>query len=155
MALLPQGSRPRFLNKIRKLELRFDLAKQHFEHVRRHVLLSSTCASLQSLSYNIAGVPIVSRFRVFVRRYGVRAPYALWTIGMLGETRKAFAATDVEIKLELELGLEGMDARMKPGLERYPGRWENVLREMYHALDGEVWVDGILCYKDGRAILSP
>jgi hypothetical protein len=80
--------------------------QQHFAHISILIDLLSTCAALKSLKYVFTVGPIVSRLRWFVH-WGVRAPSSI--IRILEKTRRVLIGKGVDVRLMLELGLDGLD----------------------------------------------
>lgn len=90
----------------------------------------------------------MTRFRRWAQ--SLRAQQTAWVFGFLDEMRRDLGGIEVDVKLMLELGLGTLDAGTRSKMQAEG--CEHLLWEMHEFLGAEVWVDGAMCYKDGKAV---
>jgi hypothetical protein len=60
--------------------------------------------------------------------------------------------TDVKFRIDLELDVKKWEFRTPWRSKKPKLRSEQFIREMGDAFGGEVWIDGVLCWKDDQMV---
>jgi hypothetical protein len=145
----------RFEHRIAKLELSGRLGQWNFEGFQK--ILPSLCdwarhGALKSLCFNVGDT---SDFVEGLRDSGRDGGLSFVSIlRSFWETRTEIAELGVSVRLDLKIGEPEYDAmQLEEQLKRLrAASFEKIPRLMHDSLGGELWIDGVLCFKNGLEV---
>jgi len=165
--------RDHFGDKIQKVEFHFQLAYKNLHSMTYVSILLSDWASkstLKSICFRLEGPNALGQFKYLgkisrIPRGGCCSrsiPVSSLLFKILRRVKKHFKIDQennprpvvVDLRLEIDLGVETLGAveRREWLKELSMEKSESALEQASRYLGGEVWVDGMLCYKNGETI---